>query len=199
MFSPSIAVLHAITTGVFNDEVEERLGRPLTEIERDGMLCGEHAGTWETSFMLAQNPALVEEGYQHLAKEQPPPFLPFLAAGNKLIELQEKLGSDTSQTQEMVERLAGGLGWLLNTKRGYGGPAVSYKGIPAAASAEIGEIFRELLARECLRHVEDVTSGRKSAIEVRSIASDTVLIQPNFFANVGIAAAAIVGILAILF
>lgn len=194
MFSPSIAVLHAIITGAHMDFVERELGRPLSEAERDGMLSGEHAGTWETSFMLAQNPELVEAGYQHLAKDGPPAFTPVLAAGNKLIAMQENLGRDTAKLREVVTNLAGGIGWLMNTKHGYGGPAVSYKGTPAVASAEIGHVFRQLLARECLALVEDVTSGRKSALEVRSIASDPMLIQPKFWPRLALAAAVVIGL-----
>lgn len=198
MFSPSIAVLHGIITGAHFDFVEQQLGRPLTDAEKDGMLSGEHAGTWETSFMLAENPALVEDGYQHLAKDGPPQFRPLLTAGNKLADLLDRAGTDTAQTREMVGLLAGSVGWLLNNKHGYGGPTVSYKGVPALASAEIGHIFRELLARECLRMVEDVTSGRKSALEIRSIASDSALIQPKFLRSVGMAAAAVVALLILL-
>jgi len=194
MFSPSIAVLHAIITGAHLDFVESELGRPLTDAERDGMLSGEHAGTWETSFMLAQNPELVEAGYQHLGKDGPPEFAPLRVAGEKVIALQGQLGRDTRKLRELVTNLSGGVGWLLNTKHGYGGPTVSYKGTPAVASAEIGRIFRELLARECLALVEDVTSGRKSALDVRSIASDPVVIQPNFWPRVGLAAAAVIGL-----
>lgn len=198
MFSPSIAVLHAIITGAHMEFVESRLGRPVTDAERDGMLSGEHAGTWETSFMLAQEPQLVDATYRHLEKCAPPPFTPLLAAGNGLIAVQEMLGRDTAKMREMVTNLAGGVGWLLNARRGYGGPTVSYKGTPAVASAELGHIFRELLARECLALVEDVTSGRKSALQVRSIASDAPIIQPRFWSRVGMAAVAAVALAFIL-
>ncbi len=198
MFSPSIVVMHATIHGEHFDFVEQHLGRALSEEERSGLLCGEHAGAWETSFMLAQNPDLVEAGYEHLEKCAPPPFTPFLKAGNKLVALQDALGRDTSQLREIVENLAGGIGWLLNTRMGYGGPAVSYKGVPAVASAEIGEAFRELLGRECLRLLEDVTSGRKSALEIRSIASDPKLIQPGFLPTLGVAAAAALALIILL-
>ncbi len=198
MFSPAIAVLHAIITGKHEAFVEEFLGRPLSEAEKDGMLSGEHAGTWETSFMLAQDASLVEEGYEQLQKCAPPPFQPLLQAGNKAIEFQQNRGADTGKTREIVDGLSGGIGWLLNTKHGYGGPAVSYKGVPAVASVEIGNAFRELLARQCLAYVEDVTAGRKAGDDVRSIASDPIVIQPKLWSSLGIAAAAAVAILVLL-
>lgn len=190
MFTPSIAVLHAIITGAHMDFVESELGRAVTAAEREGMLSGEHAGTWETSFMLAERPELVEEGYRHLEKCEPPPFTPLLKAGDFFVSLQESLGRDTAKSREIASNLAGGVGWFLNTRRGYGGPAVSYKGTPAVASAELGHIFRELLARECLALIEDVASGRKRALDVRSIASEPMLIQPRFWPRIGMAAAA---------
>ncbi len=199
MFTPSIAVLHAITTGQHNGFVAKSLGRALTEDETEGLLSGEHAGTWETSFMLAQNPDLVDEGYKHLQRQGPPVFRPFLNVGQKVVDFQNKRGTDTSMTQEIVNNLSGGLGWILNTRYGYSGPAVSYKGVPAVASAEIGEAFKELLARECLTWIEDVTSGKKTAVEVRSIASDARAIQPKFWSSLGIAGAAALGIFVLLF
>jgi len=198
MFSPSIAVMHAIVTGAHFDVVEEKLGRPLSDAERDGMLSGEHAGTWETSFMLAHNPDLVEAGYEYLDKSGPPAFRPLLAAGEKFLTFRDKRGADTSHGREVLGAIARGLGWLLNTRYGYAGPAISYQGTPAVASAEIGRIFRELLANGCHELVEDVTSGRKAAADVRSIASDPLVIQPGVLSRLGMAAAAVIALLVLL-
>src|SRR3972149_6211606 len=76
MFSPSIAVLHAIVSGKRFDRVEELLGRSLSPEERRGLLAGEHAGTWETSFMLAENPKLVGGIYRQPGPDGPPPLRP---------------------------------------------------------------------------------------------------------------------------
>ncbi len=64
MFSPSIAVLYGIVTGGRHDQLESSLGRPLTEKERQGLLHGEHAGTMETSFALAERPQQVDGTYR---------------------------------------------------------------------------------------------------------------------------------------
>ena len=66
MFTPAIAVLHAIVSGKRFDRLQEILGRPLTEEERSGLLHGEHAATLETSFALAERPDLVDPAYQEL-------------------------------------------------------------------------------------------------------------------------------------
>lgn len=198
MFSPSIAVMHAVITGVHFDFVERHIGRPLSETEKAGLLCGEHAGAWETSFMLAQNPELVEPEYRHLEKSGPPLFRPASTIGKKLAQWQSALGGSGTKLEEISERIADAIGWLLNVRFGYGGPAISYKGDPSVASAEIGEAFRDLLGQECLALVEDVTSGRKSAVAVRSLASDSKLIQPGFWPAVGVATAAAVALLVLL-
>jgi len=194
MFTPSIAVLHEIITGKHFAAVEELLGRPLSAGERAGALCGEHAGTWETSFMLAQEPELVEPEYTFLQKDAPPPFRPLQTFARGLVSLQEKRGKDTTELREMGERLAGGIGWLLNTRYGYGGPAVSYQGVPAVASAELGDAFRELLARRCLEILEEVTAGQRDARTVRSLASASPIVRPRFWSRLAFAAALVVAL-----
>ena len=64
--------------------VEELLGRSLSERERTALLRGEHAGAWETSFMLAERPELVEPGHEALVERQPPAFAPLARWGERL-------------------------------------------------------------------------------------------------------------------
>lgn len=192
MFTPSILALHRIITGQRFEQVETLLGRALTDAERHGLLHGEHAGSWETSFMLAEKPELVESNYRELALDHPPVFKPLAQIGERIARWQAGRGRDASKLKEGFDGIAGGIGWLLNAHYGYGGPAVSYKGDPAVASAEIGRAFREVMVQECLGMVEGVTTGTVRASDVRSIASDHVPIQPNFGRNIGLAAAAVV-------
>lgn len=194
MFSPSIAALHAVVTGQRFTQVEELIERPLTEQEKGGLLAGEHAGGWETSFMLVQQPELVERGWQQLGLDRPPVFRPLQRLGDKVIALVARLGRDTNGLREIFGGLSGGIGWLLNTQYGYGGHTVSYQGDPSIASPEIGQAFREVMVRDCLAYVERVTSGAMSALEVRSIASDPIVIQPYFVRN----AAILAGLLALI-
>lgn len=190
MCTPSIQVLHRIITGGRLDRTEELLGRSLTEHERAALLCGEHAGAWETSFMLAQHPELVEPDWQRLGTLAPPAFAPLHALGMRVVAWRERRGADASSLRTAVDGIAGGLGWLMNARFGYGGAEVSYKGDPSAASAEIGRAFREILAADCLELVEAVVDGRLRADEVRSVASEHAVIQPRFWPRVGMAAAA---------
>lgn len=85
MCTPSILVLHRIITGGRLARTEELLGRALTARERAALLCGEHAGTWETSFMLAQQPALVEPDFSRLGRLAPPTWAPLRAAGERVV------------------------------------------------------------------------------------------------------------------
>ncbi|HEY8517614.1 MAG TPA: creatininase family protein [Candidatus Binatia bacterium] len=195
MFTPSIVTLHRIVTGGRFARVEELIGRALTERERTGLLSGEHAAAWETSFMLAQDARLVEPGYETLPPLQPPVWRPLARVGAWAVRLRERTGGDAAKLREAVEALSGAIGWLLNARYGYGGEAVTYKGDPSVASAEIGHAFREILAEDCLEIVENVCLGRVAAHEVRSIASEHAVIQPGFAARVGIAAALVVALL----
>ncbi len=197
MFTPSIVVLHRIITGQRFTRVEQLLGRPLDERERHGLSIGEHAGGWETSFMLAQQPELVEDVYPHLTPMGPPRWTPLARIGQRVIGWRERRGADVQKLRTVVEGLSGSIGWLLNARFGYGGAEVSYKGDPSIASREIGEAFREVLAEDCLEITEAVTAGRQRAIDVRSIASDHGVIQPQFWRGVGLAAAVLLVALAL--
>ncbi len=196
MFTPSIVALHAIITGRRFAAVEAVLGRSLSEKERANLVGGEHAGGWETSFMLAQNPELVETDWQQLAHDGPPQLRPVAALGEWIAGQQVRRGRNPEGVREVFGGLAGGLGWLLNAHYGYGGPAVTYHGTPQVASAELGHAFRHVMADECLQIVEAVTSGRTASADVRSIASDPAPIQPHFWARAGLAAALLLAVLA---
>jgi creatinine amidohydrolase/Fe(II)-dependent formamide hydrolase-like protein len=195
MFSPSIVVLHRIVTGGRNARVEELLGRPLDERERAGVVRGEHAGTWETSFMLAERPELVEPEYVRLGQREPPPFAPLVRIGERVAAWRERRGASGARIREATQALGGGIGWLLNARFGYGGDEVSYKGDPSAASAALGHAFREVLAADCLEVVEAVCLGGMPPAEVRSIASDHPVNQPWFLRAVGVAAVLAGGLL----
>jgi creatinine amidohydrolase len=183
MFSPSIAVLHGVVTGARHGQIESSLGRPLTREERQGLLSGEHAGTMETSFALAERAEQVEETYRELKQFGPPSVRPLAFVGKALAPL---FGARSGRLQETSDTLAGGVGWLLNARYGYGGDPVTYKGDPSAASAELGHAIRETMAQGCLDYVEKVTGGDLVAEEVRSIASDPAVIQPGFWQRLGL-------------
>lgn len=189
MFSPSIAVLHGIVAGGRHEQLEANLGRPLTDAERQGLLHGEHAGTMETSFALAERPQQVDPVYTTLAQDNPPSFRPLAAAGRGVATLS---GGNSRRVRELSDSLAGSVGWLLNAHYGYGRDyKVTYQGDPSAASAELGKAIRETMVQGCLEYVEKVTAGEMNAVEVRSIASDPALIQPGFWQRLGLIAAAV--------
>ncbi len=190
MFSPSIAVLHGIVSGPRHDQIASNLGRPLTEKERQGLLHGEHAATMETSFALAERPEQVDERYRELEQLNPPSFRPLAAAGKIAAPL---FGSGADRVTEVSDSLAGGVGWMLNARYGYGGEPVTYQGDPSAASAELGHAIRETMVQGCLEYVEKVTGGDLSAEEVRSIASDPAIIQPGFWQRLGLISAVALG------
>jgi hypothetical protein len=94
--------------------------------------------------------------------------------------------------------LAGGIGWLLNARFGYGGHEVTYDGDPSIASVELGHAFRQVVVEDCLTVVERVVRGEQRAEEVRSIASEPAIIQPYFWRRLGLGAAAAIALLVVL-
>ncbi len=195
MFSPAALVLHRIITGQRFATVESLLGRVLGEEERHGLLNGEHAGSWETSFMLARNPSLVAPSWRELHFTRPPSFGPLVRIGERLAGRRERRGRDATKVRELFGGLSRGIGWLLNAQYGYGGTTVTYSGDPSVASADVGHAFREVMVRDCVEIVEAVTAGRMHATEVRSIASDHPPIQPNFGLKLALAVTAVLGLL----
>ncbi|HZR80768.1 MAG TPA: creatininase family protein [Candidatus Binatia bacterium] len=196
MVTPSIAVLHRVITGGRHERLAELLGRPLDERERRALLIGEHAGAWETSFMLAESPELVDPGYRALGPLAPPLWRPLHALGARLVARRERRGRDATRIRTAFDGLALAIGWWLNARYGYGGREVTYKGDPSVASAEIGHAFREILAEDCLDVADGVATGRIAPELVRSVASDHAVIRPGFFAKIGLAAAILLAILA---
>jgi creatinine amidohydrolase/Fe(II)-dependent formamide hydrolase-like protein len=196
MFTPAAAVLHALGRGKRFERLEEILGRPLAEEERSGFLHGEHAGTSETSFQLAERPELVDPVYRDLKQAGPPRFQPFITVGRPLVSLLNRDDDPqrSKRLEKTVDSLAGSIGWLLNARYGYGGPEVTYHGDPSAASAELGHALRQLVAEDCLAMVESVTSGERRAEEVRSIASGPAIIHPLFWRRLAMATAVLAGL-----
>jgi creatinine amidohydrolase/Fe(II)-dependent formamide hydrolase-like protein len=182
MFTPAIRALHRMVTGQTLAEVEALVGRPLAANERHGLVVGEHAGTWETSWYLAQRPELVAPEYKTLAEDHPPKIGWIVATGERLGALLERFGVSSGKlpVRDLLASLAGSLGWLANARFGWGGARVSYSGWPAVASPEVGRAYAELPVRMCLEDLEAVVDGRLHPREVRSIASDPAVIQPWF-------------------
>jgi creatinine amidohydrolase len=187
MFTPSIRALHPLVTGRASDEVEAFLGRKLSDDERRGLATGEHAGTWETSWYLAMHPEWVDAGWRELGEDHPPRFAPLARAAAWLRRrgIGARRGRPRLPLPDALDALADGVGWLLNTRRGYGRPPgcppVSYSGWPAVAAPEIGRAYAELSVRASLADLASVVEGRVRAEEIRSIASDPAIIQPNFW------------------
>lgn len=53
-------------TGKYLDQIEGRLGRPLSQKEREALRDDAHGGWWETSMMLLLRPDLVDPVYREL-------------------------------------------------------------------------------------------------------------------------------------
>jgi creatinine amidohydrolase len=186
MFTPAIRALHRMVTGSTLEEVEARIGRSLTDEERKGLVSGEHAGTWETAWYLARRPDLVKPDYKNLGLDGPPRFAPLASAGERIAGWLDRVGRKgaAEAVRTTCGGLAGSVGWMLNARSGYGrndGERVTYQGWPAVATSEVGAVYADMPVEMCLQDLEAVVEGRVRPGDVRSIASDPVVIQPWFF------------------
>ena len=104
MLSLSGLVLWRVLRGHFTGKLEESLGRPLTEAERESLRGDAHGGMWETSLMLLARPDLVDATFSTL----PPQRFSLLEAmkRNYPLRLGNKtgyIGSPASATAEFGE------------------------------------------------------------------------------------------------
>jgi hypothetical protein len=134
--------------------------------------------------------------YQQLEPDHPPSFRPLALLGAAVMRL---LGGSADpersrRMQMIVDSLAGGVGWVLNARYGYGGHQVTYDGNPSVASAELGHAFRQLMVEDCLALVESVARGERRAEDVRSVASDPIIIHPLFWRRLALATGALLAL-----
>ncbi|NQU07525.1 MAG: creatininase family protein [Candidatus Abyssubacteria bacterium] len=197
MIAPSMRALYPYATGGAIPKIEAELGRSLTEVEREALSTGgEHAAVMETSLILAYRPELVSDSYKECDLDGPPKVPAVLRIGKVFASFLRVLGfRETAEKAALIfDGLAGNIGWMLNTRRGYGGHQVTYMGNPSAASAELGKALRKLIARDLLEEVDAVIEGRTLPSDVHSIFWQIPFLRTNFFRNLSMA----IGILIVL-
>jgi hypothetical protein len=102
------------------------------------------------------------------------------------------------KTVLMFDGLAGNIGWLLNTRRGYGDHLVTYMGNPSAASGELGKALRTLIAQDLLAEVDAVIEGRTLPSDVHSLFWQVPFFRTTFFRKLGLTAAVVLIIILLL-
>jgi len=70
VLAPSGPLLNNFLMGKFDEELLEKLGRPLSEEEERGVKGDVHAAAWETSLVLHIAPRLVEKTYKELPQHE---------------------------------------------------------------------------------------------------------------------------------
>ncbi len=117
--------------------------------------CGDdpdmHAGTNETSLMLASHPDKVRPVYRELKHSQIPPHRGSAKLLLRIADLLERLGRKEAASD--LVHLANTLAWV-NTK-----PITPYMGAPAGASKEAGETMLQAYVNITLEMVEKVLIG----------------------------------------
>ena len=200
MISPSMKALYKFPTGGATARFEQEMGRSLTEVEREALSTGgEHAAVMETSLVLAYRPELVSESYKE-CKMDGPPRVPWIVNIGKLFSVPLRIVglSDAAAKIDLIfDSLAQNFGWLRNTRNGYGGHLVTYMGNPSAASPELGKALRKLIAEDLHAEVDAVITGRILPSDMHSLFWEIPFIRTDFFRNLGLFAAVIVGLVII--
>lgn len=194
MISPSMRALYPYPTGGAHEKIEAELGRALTDVEKEALSTGgEHGAVMETSLMLAYRPELVAGMYRDCEMDGPPRVRSVVRMGKVFTAPLRKLGlkKAAERVTLVFDSIARNLGWYLNTKKGYGDHLVTYMGNPSAASPELGEALRKLIAQDLLAEVEAVVSGRTVPSQVHSLYWNVPILRTNFFRNLGLASAAL--------
>ena len=190
MIAPSMKVMYPYPTGGATPRIEAEIGRELTDVEKEALSTGgEHAAVIETSLLLAYKPELVEESYKECEMDGPPRVPSVAAIGTVFTAPMKILGmKDAAATVSLIfDSLARNVGWMLNSKNGYGGHEVTYMGNPSAASPELGRALRKLIARDLCAEVDDVIDGRTRPDEVHSIYWKIPVARTNFLRNLATA------------
>jgi creatinine amidohydrolase len=119
MIAPSMKVMVPYPTGGAFPRIEEELGRPLTEVEKEALSTGgEHGAVMETSFMLSYKPELVDDLYKECGMDGPPRVPSIARIGTVLSAPMKMLGmKDSAKKITLIfDSLARNIGWKRNVK-----------------------------------------------------------------------------------
>ncbi|HXE72537.1 MAG TPA: creatininase family protein [Candidatus Nitrosotenuis sp.] len=105
MISPTGRLTTRLLSGRLTPALERALGRPLTEVERTGLLHDYHGGSIETSLMLKFRPDLVAFWYRDLPPHVLPPGELLRTRGRKLRTHRGYFGSPAVASPELAEAL----------------------------------------------------------------------------------------------
>jgi creatinine amidohydrolase/Fe(II)-dependent formamide hydrolase-like protein len=202
MISPGILVFQDYIFGKKFPEMENELGRTLSEAEKKSLIDLEHAAGWETSVMLAKRPDLVADDYKKYGPTnvQLSPFVKktgqFLDKIIRKIPLIGGMLKNGGVTMDESLRLLKIQNMIM---KGQKKKEFCYCGDPSVASAEIGLAWEAALSKDLFSLYEDVfINGNKEPNEVISRHSALFILRHDFLVSLAWAAIA-AAIIAIIF
>ncbi len=158
VISPGIRVYQDFIFGKKFPVLEAEMRRKLTPAEKTGLTDLEHAGGWETSIILAEDPALVAKNFRTYGSSRIR-----LGEGTvRLARVLEKIVRITPVLGRLMKALGQPLeegfrflvtaGKMYNQKK----ERYTYSGDPSVARPEIGKAWRVAVAKEINLLMEDV-------------------------------------------
>lgn len=132
-------------------DLSERLGG-VGGLSRDDLKGDQHAGLVETSLLLRLHGALVDPAFTELPA----------ASVERELEAAGARPLQRGRVMTFLELLRA----LPLQARYYA--RETYAGIPAGASAELGELYLDVLGREAAEALSDIWTGKASLAEARS-------------------------------
>lgn len=112
-----------------------------------------HAGTNETSLMLAIAPDKVSDDYREVPPSTPPP------PSRPILLLSRFLGLFSTQTSKDLKHLANVVGWINDPNM------KSYMGTPAFATEEAGEAMLKARVDIAMQLFRDAIAGKEVSID----------------------------------
>jgi creatinine amidohydrolase/Fe(II)-dependent formamide hydrolase-like protein len=183
MISPSIRVFQEFIFGKRFYAIEAELGKKLTPREKKGLIDIEHAGGWETSIMLAEDPALVAGDYRTYASS----MITLGRTVKKCARIFETIlirvpvfkGVLRSLGLPLEEgiRILRTAGKMYDQKK----KRFTYSGDPSVADAKIGKAFKTAIAKEIVTLFEQVyITGVTRPSDIVSNYSEILFLRRNF-------------------
>jgi creatinine amidohydrolase len=158
MIAPGIRVFQDFIFGKRFDALEAAMKRKLKPAEKAGLTDLEHAGGWETSIILAEDPVLVAKNYRSYGSSR-------IRLNDTVVRMARALEKVVRVTpllarlmKALGQPLDEGLRFLVTAGKMYDQKKerFTYSGDPSVASPEIGTGWRVAVAREVVLFMEKV-------------------------------------------
>ncbi len=183
MISPCIRLFQDFIFGKKFRLIEAELGRKLRPGEKEGLTDLEHAGGWETSFMLNEDRELVSQDYPLIGSSRISLGAGTIRIARFLEGIVRRLPGLRGMLNALGMPLEEGFRFIVTAGKMYDQKRerYTYSGNPAVASPEIGRAWGAAMAREITAIMEEVyITGETAPSTVVSNHSALFIFRRNF-------------------